>query len=184
MFEVGPQKVPLCLNCNALLQQTINKQNEALREEINFIQDSVDSMFGIHSGARYPTKRPVLVSGNTVNNNHISINNSQVGVVNTGNIQNLNQTIDSLYSASQKDLADNIKKFSEAIIAETKINDTQKGEVLESLDIITKELFQKPESRKKSVVKVLMGQIAGVAGFTADALAIWQVLYPMLQKFF
>jgi len=184
MFEVGPQKVPLCLNCNALLQQTISKQNEALREEINFIQDSVDSMFGIRTGARYPTKRPVLVSGNTVNHNHIAINNSQIGVLNTGNINNLNQTIDSLYSASQKDLADNIKKFSEAIIAETKLEDTQKNEVLESLDIITKELFQKPENRKKSVVKVLMGQIAGIAGFTADALAIWQVLHPMLQRLF
>lgn len=182
MFEVGPQKVPLCLSCNALMQQTIEKNVQMLREEMNHSMDSIDSMFGIPTGARYPTKRPVLVSSNTVN--HIAINNSQVGVLNTGNIQNLNQTIDSLYSASQKDLAENIKKFSEVIIAEAKLNDAQKSEVLESLDIITKELFQKPESRKKSVVKVLMGQIAGITGFAADALAVWQVLHPMLQKFF
>ncbi len=184
MYQVGEQKIPLCLSCHALMQQTIQRNVDMLREEMNHSMDSIDSMFGISTGARYPVKRPVLVSGGTVNNNHIAITNSQVGVLNTGNIQNLNQTINNLYSVSQKDLADNIKNFSQAIISEAKLDDSQKSEVLESLDIITKELFQKPENRKKSVAKVLMGQIAGIAGFTADALAIWQVLYPMLQKFF
>ena len=63
MFEVGPQKIPLCLNCNALMQQTIERNVQMLREEMNYAMDGIDSMFGISVGARYPTKRPVLVSG-------------------------------------------------------------------------------------------------------------------------
>lgn len=184
MFEIGPQKIPLCLNCNALLQQTISQQGEALKEEMNFLQDSIDSMFGFSAGARYPVKRPVIISGGTVNNSHISINNSQIGLLNTGNINNLNQTIDSLYLASQKELADNIKNFSETILKEDVLSDIQKNEVLESLDVITKELFQKSENRKKTLVNKLFEQIFPIIGLTADSLAIWQVLQPLLRAFF
>jgi len=182
MFQVGPQNIPLCLSCNALMQQMIERNVQMLREEQNHAMDSIDAMFGIRTGARYPTKRPVVVSGGTVN--HIAISNSQVGILNTGNINNLNQTIDTLYAWAHKDLADNIKSFSQAIIADKKLTDDQKEEVLESLDVITKELFQKPEVRKKAVAKTLMTQIAAVAAVTADALSIWQILHPLLQKFF
>ena len=176
--------IPLCLNCYVLLQKTLNRNKEILREEINFLQDSIDSVCGFSTGARYPTKRPVMVSGGTVNNNHISINNSQIGVLNIGNINNLNQTIDSLYSASQKELADNIKNFSEALIKEGVLSGMQKNEVLESLDVITKELFQKPENRKKTLVNKLFNQISLIIGSAADSLVIWQALFPLLKRFF
>jgi len=184
MFEAGDQKIPLCLSCNALMQQTIERNVQMLREEVNHTMDHVNSMFGLSGGARYPTKRPVLVSGGMVNNNHITINNSQIGILNTGNIQNLNQTIDSLYSASQDELAKAVKDFSEAILKEVALTNDQQTEILESLDVITKELFQKPESRKKSVVKSLMIRIAGLVDVSANSLTIWQILHPLLQKFF
>jgi len=184
MFEFGPQKIPLCLQCNALMQQTIERNVQMLREEMNFSMDSINSMFGVNVGARYPTKMPVLVSGGTINNNHIAINNSQIGVLNTGNIDNLNQTIDSLYSASQAELAENVKKFSEAILSENKLTKEQQGEILESLDVVTKELFQKPENRRNTVAKTLMNGISGLMGFAANSATVWQVLYPLLQKFF
>lgn len=184
MFEVGPQKIPLCLQCNALMQQTIERNVQMLREEMNHTMDHVNSMFGISGGARYPTKRPVLVSGGTVNNNHIEINNSQIGILNTGNIENLNQTIDSLYSASQGELADNVKKFSEAVLNEVNLTKEQQSEILESLDVVTRELFQKPENRRNAVAKTLMSGIANLIGFAANSAAVWQVLYPLLQRFF
>ena len=184
MYQVGDQKIPLCLQCNALMQQTIERNVQMLREEMNHTTDRVNSMFGLTGGPRYPTKRPVLVSSGTINNNHIAISNSQIGVLNTGNIQNLNQTIDTLYSTSHKELADNIKNFSEAILNASELQKEQKDEVLESLDLITKELFQKPESRKKTVAKSLMAGISKTVELAANSMTVWQGLHPLLQKFF
>lgn len=184
MYAIGDQKVPLCLNCYAVFQQMNERNMQMLREEINYSMDSINSMFGISVGPRYPTKRPVLVSGGTVNNNHIAISNSQIGVLNTGSIQNLNQTIDTLYSASHKELADNIKNFSEAVLNAMELQKEQKDEVLESLDVITKELFQKPESRKNTVAKSLMAGISETVELAANSLTVWQVLQPLLLKFF
>lgn len=176
--------MPLCLNCFALMQQTTDRIDEALKEEINYLHDSIDyTIFGFRAGPRYPTKRPVLLSGGTVNHNHIAINNSQVGVLNTGNIKNLNQTIDSLYAASQKELAENIRKFSNAILADENLTDDQKTQVLESLDFITKELFQKSENRKRTIVSTLFGVISKAVELTANTLVVWQALYPMLESF-
>lgn len=184
IYQVGPEKIPLCLHCYALMQQSMERKDEAIKEEINYLQDSIDAMFGFSTGPRYPTKRPVLLSGGTVNHNHIAINNSQVGIINTGNIDNLNQTIDSLYAASQKELAENVKNFSNVILAEKSLTDDQKTQVLESLDVITKELFQKPENRRKTVADTLFDKISKTVQLAANALAIWQGLQPMLQKFF
>jgi hypothetical protein len=185
LYQVGSEQVPLCLNCFALMQQTTDRIDEALKEEKNYLHDSIDyTIFGFRAGPRYPTKRPVLLSGGTVNHNHIAINNSQVGVLNTGNIKNLNQTIDSLYAASQKELAENIRKFSNAILADENLTDDQKTQVLESLDFITKELFQKSENRKRTIVSTLFGVISKAVELTANTLVVWQALYPMLQKFF
>jgi hypothetical protein len=184
MYQVGGQKVPLCLNCYAVMQQTNERAIQLLREEMNHTMDHVNSMFGIAGGPRYPTKRPVIVSGGTVNNNHIAINNSQIGILNTGSIHNLNQVIDSLHSASQKELADALKKFTETVISESELKQEQRGEVLESLDIITKELYQKPENRKKSVAKTLLAGISKTVELAANSAALWQVLHPLLQKFF
>ena len=184
IFAVGSERVPLCLQCNALFQQTLQRNNEMLREEMNYIQDSVDAMFGFSTGARYPVKRPVIVSGGTVNNNHISINNSQIGILNTGNVAHLNQTIDNLYNASQKELADNLKQFSQTVLNDKTFEAQQKDEILESLDVITNELFQKPENRKKTLVKGMFDRIATLAAISADALTVWQSLHPLLQNFF
>lgn len=184
MYLVGDQKVPLCLNCYAVMQQMNERNIQMLREEMNYTMDNVNSMFGVSGGPRYPTKRPVIMAGNTVNQNHVAINNSQIGILNTGNIQNLNQTIDSLYSVSQKELADKVKEFSEAVLNEEGLSKEQKQEILESLDLVTKELFQEPENRKKAIVKTLMNGISSIMQFAANAVTIWPTLQTMLQKFF
>lgn len=115
MFQVGEQKIPLCLHCNSLMQQTIERNVQMLREEMNHSMDSIDAMFGVRVGARYPVKRPLVVAGGATTNTHISISGGQIGVLNTGDIQSLNQNISNLYAASATDLANNVKNFSKAI---------------------------------------------------------------------
>lgn len=183
MYQAGPEKIPLCLQCYALMQQTLQRQNGMLQEDINYLSDSVDAMFGIRTGARYPIKQPVLVVGGTTHN-HISIENSQIASLNTGNIQTLNQTIDALYSVNQNILADNIQKFGQKIIGDKDLTGEQKNDVVESLDFLSKELFRKPEQRKKSIAKILIQKIASITQFSANALTVWHILQPLLQQHF
>ena len=165
------------------MSSTIERQNNMLREEMNYLSDSIDSMLGFSIGARYPVKRPVIVSGGSTTNNHISISGSQIGVLNTGNIDSLNQSISHLYTASLKDLADNIRNFSQAVIGDTKLTNEQKSEVIEELDFVTKELFKKPENRKANIIRMLVNKISSVTQFAASALTIWQILQPLLEKY-
>lgn len=184
MYQVGSEKIPLCLQCYVLMQQTLQRQNEMLRDEMNYLSDSIDATFGIRTGARYPIKQPVLVAGGTTTYNHISIKNSQIANLNTGNIQTLNQTIDALYSVNQNVLADNIQKFGQKIIGDKDLTGEQKNDVVESLDFLSKELFRKPEQRKKSIAKILIQKIASITQFSANALTVWRVLQPLLQQHF
>lgn len=181
---MGDQKVPLCLNCHEIFQRGIARNVEMLREEMNHTMDHVDAMFGIPLGPRYPTKRPVIVSGGTVNNNRIAISNSQIGILNTGNINSLNQTIGALYSSSQQDLAQKIKVFSESVLKDESFGDDQRKVILESLDTVTKELLQEQGSRKGSVAKLLLKSISETVQFGANSATLWQALSPLLAAFF
>lgn len=185
MYLIGPEPgLPVCLNCYSLIQQNQQRQQDMLTDQMNYLSDSINATVWFEVSPRFPTRRPVIVSGGTVQNNHIAINNSQIGILNTGNIQNLNQTIDTLYWISRKDLAENVQKFSQTIMDESSLTSDQKNEVLESLNVLIKELLEKPENRKKSLANSLIRWITGVVWTTADSLTIWQILQPLLQVFF
>jgi hypothetical protein len=166
------------------MQQTLQSQNDMYVEQMNYLSDTINATVGFEVSPRIPVRRPVIVSGGNIQHNHIAVSNSQIGILNTGNIENLNQTIDNLYSISQDKLAKNLKDFSEAVVNESNLQEEQKNEILESLDVITQELFKEPAKQKRSVIKTLITGITGTTQFAANAWTIWQVLTPLLLKFF
>ncbi len=182
MIEVGgEQRVALCLNCYKLLSETIERQNESTYRELNMLYEQFDLVSGVRTTPRYQIK-----DNNTIhmNQNHISINDSNIGLVNTGTITNLNQTIENLCSVSKIEIAETIKNFSQSVLSETLIDAEQKDEILSSLDYVAKESLKEANQQNKSIVKTLLKGISSIVSLTANAATIWQVLHPTLLKTF
>jgi len=180
IYQVEPN-IPLCLNCYEKWQQINYRNLEVLREEINKIDDEMYSMFGVSSG-RYPTKQPVFISRHTTNN-HISIKENQIGILNTGNIKNINQNIDRLVKNSASDLANKLKEFSESMINDNNIPAEQKNEILENLEFISSELLIAKEERKIGIVNTLLSKTNTLVNTSASLFTLWQALEMLVNKF-
>ena len=104
MFLVGDKKVPLCLECNLKLVQMTQIQNDMLERTINYMSDHVDYTVGLpSSGPRYPERKTVNVGGVTLHN--ISVNNSTVGVINSGSIGTIDTALLNILFAENVELS-------------------------------------------------------------------------------
>jgi hypothetical protein len=180
MYQVGPN-IPLCLSCYTQWQQINFRNIEITREEMNHIDDEIYNMFGVSNG-KYPTKQPVFVS-KPITNNHIIIKENQIGILNTGHINNINQNIDNLIGNSASDLANKIKDFIQTVVDETSFSNEQKNEILENLEFISSELLQTKEKRKTSIIYTLLSKTNSIVNTSASIYTLWQALEILVNKF-
>ena len=85
-------KHPLCLDCYTKVMQVQNQKLTHLAGEINYLSDFIDETVGIPTYARMPKPKPV-VDGKKITHNHINVDRSVIGTINTGTINSLNQTL-------------------------------------------------------------------------------------------
>ena len=112
MFKVGKEEVPLCLDCNLKLTQMSQMQLEANERMINFLSDQMDYSIGLPvSGPRFPPRKSIHVGG--INLNNIKVDNSTIGVLNTGNIESVDVSVTSLQQSGNSQLANAIKLIKE-----------------------------------------------------------------------
>ena len=97
MYLVGPEgkEVPLCLDCNLKHTQMLAIQNEQLEREMDFLTDHMEFTAGLPSGVlpRYPKRQTKIIQGGTVTLNNIHVSDSNIGVLNTGNLEMVDSAI-------------------------------------------------------------------------------------------
>lgn len=181
MFLVGDQKVPLCLQCNLKLVQMAQIQNDMLERQINFWSDHMDAIVGLpRSGARFPERRTVNVGGVTMHN--INVNNSTVGVINSGSIGTIDAAITVLKQSDDTRLVEALKKLSEAIISSNEIQTDAKNQLLEILSVLSAEATAPKEQRHTTVISALMSRFHELVSLTKDLSALWAQWGPVITS--
>lgn len=90
----GEHAVPLCLNCWATLEEVNFRKWLQAAAMINHAQDEFDAIIPIGpSGGRIPVAEIARAASRTRAYNNIHINNSNIGVVNTGNLARIDAAI-------------------------------------------------------------------------------------------
>ncbi len=184
MYRVGEDGVPLCLDCYLKHQSIVQQQTENLERLANFAIDQIDAQVGfLHRSPRFPP-RPVQVVVEGIKLQNISVSNSVVGVINTGSIQSVDQSISALNLNGETEVAAALKGVSQAILQSADLSASQKNELVEYLSAISKEASTPVETRQKAVGKSLLEkvmQITSAANDISDACLKW---WPVLQALF
>lgn len=183
MFKVGTKEIPLCLDCNLKLTQLSTMQLESNERMINFLSDEMDYIVGLPtSGPRFPPRKSIYVEG--VNLNNIKINNSTIGVLNTGNIESVDVSVTSLQQSGDNQLAEAIKELTNAVVASTELQNDAKNQLIEIISVISAEATAPPERQRKGVVKVLTEQLKNILQISAQLTQIWSVCGPIIVEAF
>jgi hypothetical protein len=89
-------------------------------------------------------------------------------------IGDMNGSIQRLNEGGQLQLAEALKKLTEAIISSTELETAKQKELLEHLELVSDEAAKPVEKRKMSLLKTSIETIKGMLLAGSQALALWQ----------
>ena len=118
--------IPLCVEHHLKMQQATYLQISMVAAHLNFLQDEMSAGTGFLVPPSYMNIPPPPFIGDSLTLNNISVADSTIGAINTGTIQNLDISIDTMKSQGQNDLAIVIKELTEAVIEDTELNEIMK----------------------------------------------------------
>ena len=103
--------------------------------------------------------------------NNLSISNSQIGVLNTGTIHNVDATVSVLNSDVSSDLAQTLIDFANVIASDSNLANEAKNQALELINEIGQQALAPVEHRKPAVTRALLAElgtiISGVVGLVS-----------------
>lgn len=183
MFKVGKEEVPLCLDCNLKLTQMSQMQLEANERIINFMSDQMDYSIGLPpSGPRFPLRKSIHVGG--VNLNNIKVDNSTIGVLNTGNIESVDVSVTSLQQSGNSQLANAIKELANAVVSSNELQNDTKDQLIEILSVLSSEATAPVERQRKGVAKVLIEQFKNALNVSTQLTQLWSTWGPIIMGAF
>jgi hypothetical protein len=116
--------------------------------------------------------------------NYVQINNSTVGVLNTGTIHNLQVAMNDLLAAGQQDVAEALRAVSEAALNDSKADPTVRNDVAEQIESLAEQAAALPAQRKVAVVKATIARIGQLVSVLSTAKKAWELAHPIIQAHF
>lgn len=129
---------------------------------------------------------PELPKGPIIMHN-INIADSIVGSINTGTVHTVDVNITCLKQGGNKDLADALKRLTEAIANEPNLLSDDKNGLLEQVAYLSNQARSAPKDRTRGMIKAAMDSLSSFAQ-SADSVnkitIAWQHVEPILKGFF
>lgn len=186
MFLVGPdQKLPLCLDCYVKFSNVMDRQQENLERQLNYIADQFEMTSGIPGIVpRYPPRPPRQVLTGDVTLNHIRVSNSNIGVLNTGTIGTIDSAVGLLQREGDQEAAQALKALTEAVASDQSLDAAKKNEALELLSVIATEGAAPKEKRRGVAMRAVLRDLSAVLGGSAALVKLWEVVGPVIERLF
>ena len=178
----------LCLSCYSKHESLQQSRNQSLRQLNADLTENMAWTIGLTPN---PPQRQNLQSIHAhINNpifNSMNISNSQIGMLNTGsinNVRNIDISVSTLVQSGQKDIAEALAKLTEAVVANQEIHDAQRTELIDQLETISAQAALSPENRKTGIIKpILTGMINGMSAIGALSKA-WSMFGHTVCSYF
>jgi len=178
---------PICEDCYLKLQQANQMYEASISSYMNFLISQMEASVGLYGVTpRFEIPQPIIHQG-SVNFHNIKVDRSNIGVINTGDIKNIEIARTVINKSGNTELTEEIRKFTEAVIAEEKLNREIKNQIIEQISFLATQAAIPKEKRKINVAKtVLKGIKDTLASFSSLATIItsWDKLMPLFENIF
>ncbi|HEX8166547.1 MAG TPA: hypothetical protein VF601_12260 [Beijerinckiaceae bacterium] len=180
--QVGEGSIPLCLDCYHKLAEATHWQFLQNAAMMNQAMDHMDMVVGIGpTGGRIPVAEMAMGMQKRGTFNNITIANSQVGVVSTGDLAKIDAAITLTRGSDAELVGQQIKLLTQAILDTRDMAASTRQELLDLVQSLAEQIVAQ---RKPSVVKALLGSISEKAGGFASLAKIAADLASVVGKLF
>ena len=182
IYAIGDQRIPLCLQCGAIHQSVIDRQLVALERQTETAIDQMEMIAGVRLPGRRRPAPPVILPGATFHN--INIKNSNVGVVNTGELHQVDTAVSVIGSQGEPQLAGALKALTEAVVASTAMDAAARQETIEILSALGSEATAQKSQRRAGVARPLLRRLRELLSIAADLSSVAQAAVPIIAAAF
>lgn len=174
----------LCIDCELKLQQARQIEYDREAAEINYLTQQMDYSVGL-SGTPplYKSPKPTILTG-PVTNHNIKVDNSVIGAINTGQVNNLNVALDNIQNAGSPDLANALRKLTEAVLGASELPAEQKAAAVEHLSYIANQAALPKGQRQAATGASILEGLERIIKVSAGLLNIWQTVKPLVMQLF
>ena len=184
IMQIGGGKVYLCVDCYQKLEQARHSQFADSAALLNFLSAQMDSITGLPGiYPRIQIPNPVVQRG-PVTFNNIDIDNSVVGSINTAQVKQLDATVGNIRIGGNEELANQLKKFTEAVLKVEELNAELRDELIEGLSFISSQFELQRNMRKSSIVKLMLQRIGEIVDTVKSLAPLWMPLLGEIQEYF
>jgi hypothetical protein len=133
---------------------------------------------------RIAIPRPASVQTGPVTLNNIHVNESVVGVINTGSIKQLDLAMDNIRKQGAADVADAVQRLSQAVLDASDLDPSQKKDAVEHLTFVAEQAALPKEQRQSAVGKAVVGGLERLLNASASITSLWAQLAPYIEPLF
>ena len=185
----------LCLNCYSILQQAQAAEQQARNDRLNQIsaqKNYLTEMMAWHIGLRatppqHQIPQPIHTHINNPIFNNMNISNSQIGMLNTGsisNVQNIDVNVSTLVQSGQREIAEALTQLTEAVVSNQEIDDIQRTELIDQLETISNQAALPADNRKAGLIKpILTGLTTGISA-VGTLSKVWSMVGDTVCNYF
>jgi len=177
---------PLCVDCYLKLVQAIQIQYDVHAREANYLMDEMEAavgLYGLLPSPRYKIHQPMVHQGPLTFHN-IKVDQSVVGSINTGEVQRIDVAMDRIKISGNEELVKILKKFTEAVIAETKLDAELKNQIIEQISFLASQSVLPKGKQKSGIVKAVLLGVKDTVSTIVSLSSLWDKLEPLLERVF
>lgn len=166
-FREGAESYALCLSCYAVLEDIQFKKFLKISAMLNQSLDDLDRVapWGPRSG-RIPVAEVARAASQSRTYNNIKIDNSTVGMLNTGNLQRIDAAITISKGNDTEEFGARLKDLTDTILKSSEVDAQSQQQLLEVVQAISDQVIGAKPS--KPVVSALFGKLKEMASNTAS----------------
>jgi len=175
---------PLCVDCYLKFQQAMQIQDTMYVKEMNYLTDMMEATVGLYGVLpKYKVRQPVVYQGPLTFHN-IKVDQSVIGSINTGEVQRIDVAMSHIKTSGNEELVKALKEFTEAVIAETKLDAELKNQIIEQISFLTSQSALPKEKRKSGIIKAVLLAIKNMVSTMVALSPLWNNLQPLLEHIF
>ena len=114
--------------------------------------------------------------------NNFNISESNIGVINTGEVERIDLAMGSLQKDGATELVEALGDFTQTILNIDQMPPADKNELLEQVAEVSEQIALPSDRRKKGIVRALVDRIKNTATTFADIAAVWSKLQPIIES--
>jgi len=177
MYPVGPKgkQVLLCLDCYTKAAAVHHQQFEAMDHLANQLSSEISWTLGIpdtYPKFQQPQPQPIINTGGVTMNN-IHVTDSEIGVLNTGTIQEVDSIVTLFNVTGQEALAKEVSALTQAVIKTRDITDAKKDEIMQLLSTLSVQAATKKGKRKPAVISAVLTALNGMLQGVKAVASLW-----------